>query len=165
MLGAARALARKKDPEAIPYLLEMLEDDTKRRGAGGALLHYDERVLPYLVRDLGFARKSKSGEETPGSLLRRKKILSLLALMPWEGNTWIIKDYLDHKDLGVEAALALVQRGYIDEKTIEKLLEGFKCEDWFTSLRCKEALVRTLEESQNLSPNLREKILLTLREG
>jgi len=49
LLGAARALARKKDPEATPYLLEMLEDDTKRRGAGGALLHYDERVLPYLV--------------------------------------------------------------------------------------------------------------------
>ncbi len=165
LLGAARVLARRRDPEAIPYLLEMLEDDTKSGGAKGALLHYGEKIIPKLVRSLKHAQKKESGEETPGSLLRRKKIIDLLGLMTWEGSIEILKSYLDHQDLGVEAALALVHRGYIDETSLEKLIEGFQGEDWFTSLRCKEALVSVIERTNTFHEHLVERVRLALKGG
>ncbi len=158
LLGAARVLARRRDPEAIPYLLEMLEDDTKSGGAKGALLHYGEKIIPHLVTSLDHVHKKKNGEETPGSLLRRKKIIDILGLLNWEGSIEILKSYLDHPDLGVEAALALAHRDYVDETSLEKLIEGFHGEDWFTSLKCKEALASLMEKPDILPEHLKEKI-------
>ncbi len=165
LMGAARVLARRRDPEAIPYLLEMLEDDTKSGGAKGALLHYGEKIIPQLVKSLNHIQKKESGDETPGSLLRRKKIIDLLGLMTWEDSTEILKSYLDHEELGVEAALALVHRGYIDEESLEKLIEGYQGEDWFTSLRCKEALTSVVERSNAFPHRLREKVQSVLQRG
>jgi len=158
LLGAARVLARRRDPEAIPYLLEMLEDDTKSGGAKGALLHYGEKIIPHLIKNLNQARKKENGEETPGSILRRKKIIDILGLLSWEGSVNILKSYLNHPDLGVEAALALVHRGHIDEITLEKLIEGFQGEDWFTSFKCKEALTSILEKRDTFPEHLIERV-------
>ncbi len=144
-VGAALALARQREPEAIPFLLDMLEDDVRRERAARALIFYGDQALPHLSASLDTLTRLEGGGETPGSLLRRKKILEILGDLPGEGGLIILIDVFLSSDLDLEAAIILAQRGYpqrqLDRPVVGRLMQGLCSGDWYVSLQCKEALM------------------------
>ncbi|GEM_PF-6812291 len=132
------------DPEAIPLLLEMLEDEEEREEAARALSRYGPQAVPHLAATLDIITRGQEGEETPGSLYRRRKALELLGEIPGGESLRVLMDWLEDPELGVDAALVLASRGYpgniLNRIVVRRLLEGFCSGDHHYVSPCGEAI-------------------------
>ncbi len=146
MLGTGRCEggSSQADPEAIPLLLEMLEEEEGREKAARTLTLYGPQALPHLAATLDIITRDQEGRETPGSLYRRRKALEILGRIPGEESLRVLMERLEDPELGVDAALVLAGRGYpekvLDRLVVKRLVEGFCGGDPYYAPRCGEAI-------------------------
>jgi HEAT repeat protein len=144
LLGAAEALVQLQEPEALPWLIEGLEDAFKRERLTQAILEFGPSAIPDLKRTLAI-RRMREGQELLPSLERRAAALKLLGLLRAREAVGAIRDALnDPSDpVRMEAALALVAVESDDRvlDAVPALLAGLNHPDFLQRDRCADALV------------------------
>jgi HEAT repeat protein len=144
LVGAAEALARFREPAALRWLIEGLEDAFKRDRFGRMILDMGSAATPYLVDTLQLRRRRGDNELLP-SLERRAAALKLLGLLHAQEATAAIRASLrDPADMvRMEAALALVSVEEGDDvlEAAPALVAGLAHADFIRRDRCADALV------------------------
>lgn len=144
LLGAAEALVQLNEPDALPWLIEGLEDAFKRERLAQAILEFGPSAIPYLKRTLA-DRRMREGEELLPSIERRAAALKLLGLLRAREAVGVIRVALnDPSDtVRTEAALALaaVETDALVLDAVPALLAGLNHPDFLQRDRCADALV------------------------
>lgn len=145
LLGAAEALAHFREPSALPWLIEGLEDAFKRDRLAQAILEMGWTAVPPLIETLAHHRM-RGDEELLPSLERRAEALRLLGLLyAREAVRAILAALRDPYDtVRREAALALVAVEEGDDvlEAVPALVAGLTHPDFLERDRCADALVR-----------------------
>jgi len=121
-IAAVKSAARINKPEFCPLIIEYLEDENVYQYAFDAIMHFDEKALPYL--DLHFY---KTGT-THRSLLR---IIKIMGQIGGEKSTKYLLNKIDNpnQEILLHILLALKQNGYRAEKNtltkIHQILETY----------------------------------------
>jgi HEAT repeat protein len=145
LLGAAEALVRFQEPDALPLLVEGLEDAFKRDRLADAILAMGSLAIPSLLATLE-RRRRREGEELLPSLERRAEALRLLGMMGAREAVPAVRTALgdDSDVVRTQAALALVSLEPSDGalEAVPALLAGLTHPDFLQRDRCAEALMR-----------------------
>lgn len=145
LLGAGGALVQLCEPDALPWLVESLEDAFKRDRFAQVILDMGSAAIPYLIDTLE-QRRMRNGEELLPSLERRAMALKLLGLLSAKKAIGAIRAALsDSSDVvRMEAALALasLEEGEKVLEAVPALLAGLRHLDFIQRDRCVDALVR-----------------------
>lgn len=145
LLGAAEASVRFHVAEALPWLVEGLEDAFKRDRLSQAILDLGWTAIPSLIATLEQRRMHRDEELLP-SLERRAEAIRLLGLLYAKEAVHSIRAALrdPYDTVRREAALALVAVGECDEvlEAVPALLAGLTHPDFLQRDRCADALVR-----------------------
>jgi HEAT repeat protein len=142
LIEAGVALARLGVAQAIPPLLECLEDDVKKEKATTALLQFGSTALPFLLSAVRQPR-FVDGVEPPVSQERRARVAALLSELGDRDALPVLRERLQDESLAVcvECALALVAlEGVETQETVSLLLIGLEEGDFLLQTRCEEAL-------------------------
>lgn len=140
LIGAGETLAELGVNEAIPHLIECLEDDAKRGIAVEALRRFGGIAVPGLTRALRSACDNAGGEP-PGSVIRRTHAAQLLGELGAAAATSALVDALGDPQpaVRIRAALALTEIAPRDA-CAEMLLFGLCETDLVTQGECEAAL-------------------------
>jgi HEAT repeat protein len=153
LAGAAEALGRLKVRRAIPFLIELLEDDFGRERASEALMSFGREVTGDLAKTL-HVKKMAFDAETAQSVNRRVTAIRLLADLADRSIAGELCALLSDEAPKVrrQAALALAKLGGKREQTAAaKVLEALLSDpDWMVQEECREAL--SLIASENSRP-------------
>jgi HEAT repeat protein len=145
LLGAAEALGRLRERDALPWLIQGLEDAFKRDRFAQILLEFGAPAIRPLVETLD-QRRLREGQELLPSLERRAAALRLLGLLEAREAVSAVRSALqDPADMvRLEAALALVSLAARDEAlaAAPALLAGLTHPQFLRRDECAEALVR-----------------------
>jgi HEAT repeat protein len=144
--GVTEALATFREKRAIPYIIEMLEDDYARDAAGKALLEFGKDAIQPLIEKLFTRNYAFSKNETNPSIRRRAEVVRLLgkigdpkAIQP------LLKKMEDDKwEFRLYAAISILEIDTNKDeiiKIIPELLAGLNEGDWYTNTLCIEALI------------------------
>lgn len=145
LVGAAEALVAFQETEALPWLVEGLEDAFKRDRFSQAILGMGRTAIPSLITTLE-GRRMHDDQELLPSIERRAEALRLLGLLHAQEAVDPIRIALHdpYEKVRTEAALALVAveegDGVLD--AVPALLAGLTHPDFLQRDRCAEALVR-----------------------
>lgn len=142
LIEAGVALAQLGVAQAIPALLECLEDDVKKEKATAALRQFGSAALPFL-RDALRQPRIVDGGEPPVSQERRARAAELLGESGDREATTALRERLqdDSPLVRMECALALVAlEGATAKEAIPCLLHGLGEGDFLIQTRCEEAL-------------------------
>jgi HEAT repeat protein len=146
LVGAAEALAKLKEPRAIPLMIERLEDPFSRDRIAEALLAFGQEVQLPLIETLS-VKRFFVGEESKGSLERRAEAVRLLSQLKSEKAIEPIIELLRDEAQGVRLQAAVALCDLIDDHRIEQVLpvlvKDADCGDPATRDLVYEALVRT----------------------
>ncbi|MER3446375.1 MAG: hypothetical protein C4291_05785 [Candidatus Dadabacteria bacterium] len=145
LMGAAEALSNFKEKRAMPYIVEMLEDDYSRETAGKALLKFGKDAVPLLIEALARRNYTPSIYETNPSIRRRVEATRLLGeIGDPEAIRPLLKRLEDEEwEVRLYAALSLLKIGIDKDKIIKvipELISGLNEGDWYTHGLCIEAL-------------------------
>jgi len=143
--GAAEALAGFREKRAIPYIIEMLEDDYAREAASNALLKFDKEAVLPLIETLTMRNHTRFKHETISSVKRRAEAARLLGEI---GDPRAIQPLLkmledEKREVRLSAALSLLEiETKKDEitKSIPELIAGLNEGDWYINTLCIDAL-------------------------
>lgn len=143
LVGAAEAVVEFHETDALPSLVEGLEDAFKRDRFAQAILGMGRAAIPPLIATLG-QRRMHDGQELLPSIERRAEALRLLGGLRAKEAAESIRTALHDPDgkVRTEAALALVAvagRGNLLE-AVPILLAGLTHPDFLQRERCAEAL-------------------------
>jgi HEAT repeat protein len=145
LIGAAEALVQFREPDALPWLMQGLEDAFKRDRLSHLILEMGWAAIPHLIVTLE-RRRMYHEEELLPSVERRAEALRLLGLLDaTEAANPIHAALRDPYDkVRTEAALALVtvEDGESVLEAAPALLAGLTHPDFLQRDRCAEALVR-----------------------
>ena len=146
LVGAAEALVQFHEAEALPWLVEGLEDAFKRNRFSQAILDMGGTAIPSLIATLEQRRMYYYDEELLPSIERRAEALRLLGLLHATQAAQRIRTALcdQYEKVRTEAALALVaveERDLVLE-AVPALMAGLTDPDFLERDRCSEALVR-----------------------
>ncbi len=142
LIGAGEALAALGETSAIPYLIECLEDDVKKRRASEALLSFGHTVVPYF-QEAVLRPRLIEGIEPPLSQERRARIAELLAqLKAYEALPALENGLLDNSSqVRIACAIALSEiKGAEAGDAIPQLIAGLEDSEVFVRINCEEAL-------------------------
>ncbi len=147
--GALEALGKLKWPEAIPMLVEALEDDLSRPVAEVALRNIGCEAEQWLIEAATTPRPDHEWE-TPSSLRRRRSVLRLLYEMRVSGRGWeklrsLLKE-TDEEFLVLLFKIAGALNETEDQRAIcRKLINGISEADWLVKDEIEEAFVKYFE--------------------
>jgi HEAT repeat protein len=145
LLGAAEALGRLRERDALPWLIQGLEDAFKRDRFAQILLEFGTLAVQPLVETLGH-RRMRDGQELLPSLERRAAALRLLGLLGAGEAAAAARSALTESadTVRLEAALALVSLAEGDEAlaAAPPLLAGLTHPHFLRRDECAEALIR-----------------------
>jgi HEAT repeat protein len=143
--GAAEALANFKEKRAIPYIVEMLEDDYALETAGKALLKFGKDAVQPLIEALSRPNHTPFKNETRPSVKRRTEAARLLGEIGDSRAIQPLLRRLEDEEWGVRlsSALSLLKIGVNKDditKVIPELISGLNEGDWYTCALCIDAL-------------------------
>jgi hypothetical protein len=131
VIGALGAFGRL---EAIPVLIDALEEDASRHTAETALWKLGKKACPALLSTVDLKVPS-AGRESESSARRRRSALKLLAEMDRSGAVWrrlrhLVRD--DDATLAARACEIGLTRGSASERTeaVRRLIELLPQKDW-----------------------------------
>src|SRR5579875_1687775 len=104
--GVLEAVGEFGITEAIPHLIKALEDDVNRASAEQALKKIGRPCVSALVEAALSPHTSKSGRETPSSVIRRRSALRLLSELGIKAESWRLLCRLTNDPDDEVAALA-----------------------------------------------------------
>jgi HEAT repeat protein len=143
LVEAGAALAQLGQVQAIPLLLECLEDDVKKEKATEALRQFGPAALPFL-RDALRQPRFVDGVEPPLSQERRARAATLLGELGDRDAIPALRERLRDESLAVriECALALATLEGVasKEEATSVLLVGLGEGDFLLQTCCEEAL-------------------------
>lgn len=84
LAGVIEALGKFRQPGALPFFIQALEDDCLRPSAEDAILHLGGRATRLLIHT-ALDRDPLLDRETPSSIARRRSALRLLEKLPMRG--------------------------------------------------------------------------------
>jgi HEAT repeat protein len=143
--GAAEALASFREKRAIPYIIEMLEDDYARDAASKALIKFGKDAVLLLIETLTKRNYTPFKNETNLSVKRRAEATRLLAEI---GDPRAIQPLLERLEdekgeVRLAAALSLLEIGANKDEIIKAIPEfiiGLNEGDWYTHNLCVDAI-------------------------
>lgn len=140
--------------EAIPVLIDALEDDASRRTAEAALRRLGRSAVPALVRAATLHAPS-AGRERESSLRRRRSALETLLQTGMPRKTWAaLRDLIDDRDpkIVVLACKICLLRGPASERTraIRRLISLLPQVDWMLQDDIENGLVAHFESARNI---------------
>ena len=143
--GALEALGEFQRPEAVPCLVEALEDDVCRRTAEEALLKIGRPAEPDLIRAAITPRPSRRVEEL-SILLRRRSAVRLLAEIGVSAYQWrLLRSLLKEGDAEILVAtfrIAARAAGAKDRALAgRRLIGALQGADWYFKSEIENALV------------------------
>ncbi len=145
LLGAADALVQWREPDALPWLIEGLEDAFKRDRLSEIILKAGPAAVSHLIATLEH-RVMRHGDELLPSIERRAQALKLLGLLDAkEARDAMAAALRDpHEVVRMEAAIALVAvaESALAVVAAPALLAGLNHPDFIQRDRCADALVR-----------------------
>jgi HEAT repeat protein len=142
LIEAGVTLAQLGEKQAIPALLECLEDDVKKEKATDALRCFGAMVVPSLEDALRHPRLVE-GVEPPLSEERRTRAALLLGDLGAREVIPTLRERLrdDSHKVRLECALALVVLlGKEAQEAVPLLIEGLAAPDFLMQTRCEEAV-------------------------
>jgi HEAT repeat protein len=144
LVGAAEALAKLKEPRAIPLMIERLEDPFSRDRIAEALLAFGKEAQVPLIETLSVKRLVHE-EESKGSRERRAEAVRLLSQLKSEKAIEPIIELLDDeaREVRLQAALALctLTDDHRVDQALSILVKDSEGADLVTRDRIFEALV------------------------
>ena len=142
LIGAGEALAVQGDIDAIPHLIECLEDDAKRTLALAALRRFGSDAIPELTRAL-LAPRQVAGAETPSSVIRRACAAELLGELRASWALPLLREAAADTEprISIAAALAVAEIAPA-EALAGPLLIGLDDPDVAIQAACEAALRR-----------------------
>jgi HEAT repeat protein len=143
--GAAQALASYREVRAIPYIIEMLEDDYARETASNALLKFGKNAVQPLIETLSRKIYTNSENEKRLSVTRRVEAARLLGeigdpraiqplVMAIEDEQWKVRLF---------SGLSILEIGGVRDETIKavsELIAGLNEGDWYTHTLCIDSM-------------------------
>lgn len=142
LIEAGVALAQLGEVQAIPYLLECLEDDVKKEKATEALRCFGLAAMPAL-QDALCQPRLIDGMEPPVSQQRRARAAELLGELSAREAIPALRDRLrdENSRVRLECALALTSLlGAEAREAVTSLIVGLSDQDFLIQTRCEEAL-------------------------
>jgi hypothetical protein len=150
LVEAGLALARLREPRAVPLLVECLEDPFRRERAGAALVEFGPVGVDALIESLR-ERRMFDGDEVRPSLERRAESARLLGELGDPRAEPALRESLTDgaRDVRVAAAVTLARLGAGREAItlVPALLEGARSEGASVADECAAALVGTGPEA------------------
>lgn len=125
LIGAGQALAEMHEADAIPYLIDCLEDDYKKEKATEALRMFGHAAVPDLCDAVEHPR-SVQGMEPPLSQERRSRAAELLGQIKVKEAVSALKAGIhdQSKQVRIACSIALVEMGMVTEPILCQLLAG-----------------------------------------
>ena len=164
LTGIVGALGAFENVDAIPVLIDALEEDASRRTAEAALRKLGRSARASLLRAVDL--KMPSGErESESSARRRRSALGLLAEMDgWRG-TWQTLRHLVHDDDAKVAALAceigLARAGSAERPgLVRRLIELLAQENWVLRKEIESCLAAHFGRAQEVIERYLNEFLL-----
>ena len=146
LANAATALAKFGVGEAVPDIVNLLEDDFIRDRLAVALRLFGRAAIPYLVETI-WVKRYFDQEEHPASVRRRACAARLLGEFHDSAANAALSGLLtdDAEPVRFEAALALLAQGELEKpeqavELISVLLGALDARDFDATLRCRDAL-------------------------
>ncbi len=147
---AMGALARLREPRAIPHIVRRLEDPCDRAAAADALLAFGSTAVPALTATLTEQHPS-SEDESPMSAERRAEAARLLGTLGASQALEALRSRLDDPAAAVrlEAGLALaaLTGGDTPDRALAVIAQGLNHPGPPTALRCMDAAVEAADRS------------------
>jgi len=150
--GLVEALGRLRRPEALPLLLQALEDDLCRRGAEEALAVFGPSATAALI-EAASSPSSSGDRESPSSLGRRRSAAALLAGGLATAEHWpALRSLLLEEDPGLLVAAARLATRFGTEADRElaasTLISLAEVVTWPLSLEIEDGLVDLLPQAR-----------------
>jgi len=143
--GLLEALARLREPRAVPLFVHALEDDFSRPTAERALTDLDRLARDALV-DAAMSKTPSRWDESGMSLRRRRSALQLLKATGLDSASWDrLRPTLDDRDVEVRVSastLALAAGAPADvPRAVDVLLAAVPGAPWYLEVDIEDALV------------------------
>jgi HEAT repeat protein len=144
--------------DAIPYLIDALEDDVLRHAAKGALQKMAIAARPALL-EASVKVFPEPNHESPSSLLRRIMALDILADMGIPAGRWpALRPLLDDADPRIIVAASRIAVGMAEArgdgaKIVKRLFDLLGSADWSLQPDIEQLLVCLFDEAKPLLEN------------
>jgi|SRR5208337_1302774 len=154
LTGVIAAVGAFNRVDAIPVLIEALEDDASRRTAEAALRRLSRSAIPALVRAATLHVPSAE-RESESSLRRRRSALETLLQIGIPRKTWAtLRDLIDDRDskVVVLACKICLKRGWTSERSraIHRLIALLDQVDWMLRDDIENCLVAHFDTARNI---------------